>query len=298
MREGGGTQTVCAGKTQQELPTVHLLQFYTLEKLQEITHLMKNKKKRGFTLIELMIVLVLVSILAAVTVPKLIQVSDRNKLGEVTNLFQQTVAEARSLAMKTRQAVVVEVQNNQMWINLLDGAACNAPIRKRCFHSLGAVRDAANINFIDLNTQEFQSAGVDMCDLRVATPNAANNGQCTVSADLSAGGVGLCYNGSGQLWIRTVADANTVCTETNAPDANANWAKACVPWIAGGASAITAAGSTWFSGADVRFNRFDTGAGLCPAGAVTPPGGAEDVTRRVIVPAGGHPFIKLVQSGM
>lgn len=249
---------------------------------------MKIAKSRGYTLLELMIVLVMIAILAAVTVPKLMEVSQRNRLGELTNMFQEVVAEARSLAIKSRRAVVVEIRNGSVWVNLLDSVDCTGDIRKRCFR----VVDTMGAAELDLETTEFSDAGIDMCNLRIATIDAA--GGCVISStDWASSGVGLCYNGSGQLWIREDVDTNTECGKSDAPSVTA-WNKACVPWVTADA-VVSAVGSTLFSGADIRFNRFSSGAGTCPVGSITPTG-AEDITRRVLVPAGGHPFVKMAQT--
>ncbi|MBN2342678.1 MAG: type II secretion system protein [Deltaproteobacteria bacterium] len=258
---------------------------------------MKKKMNRGFTLLELMIVVVMVAILAAVTVPKMMQVSSRNKLGEVTNLFQETMAEARALAMKTRQAVVVEVRSNQLWVNMLAGTECNGPIEndgaadtKRCIQLI----DSLGSNVVNLALPEYTNAGVAMCDIRVAVLDA---GACSTENITIGDAFALCYNGTGQLWARTDPDkaTNTACGDSSAPDPDAGWQKTCVPWIGANAT-VSATQGTWFSGADVRFNRFTAGSGSCASGGLdsAAPTGSEDITRRVIVPAGGHPIVKLV----
>lgn len=264
---------------------------------------MKKFKVRGYTLIELMVTVVLIAILAAVTVPQLNEVHKRNKLSEVTSLFQRTVAGARALAMQSRQAVVIEVRNDSMWVNLLNGTACNAPVRQRCFNlaendgvdpTVAAANPGAGVVY--LKTLDYTDSGIDMCSFRIAAVNATS-GTCAVdSTDYSASGAAFCYNGSGQLWVRAgsgAIDANAVCNATGALNAAAPWRKTCSPWItAGGTPSSTQ--TDWFSGGDVRFNRFTAGTGNCPPGAASvTPAGAEDVTRRVMIPAGGHPYVKL-----
>jgi type II secretory pathway pseudopilin PulG len=245
---------------------------------------------------------VLIAILAAVTVPQLNEVNRRNKLSEMTSLFQRTVAGARALAMKNRQAVVIEVRNDSMWVNLLAGTACNSPARQRCFDlaendGVDPTVAAANPGqgVVYLKTPEYTDAGVDMCSFRIAAIDTSA-GACVVETGYSATGAALCYNGSGQLWIRAgsgTIDANAVCNATAPLNPDANWRRACSPWVgAGGTPSSTQ--TDWFSGADVRFNRFTAGTGNCPPGAASvAPVGAEDVTRRIVIPAGGHPYVKL-----
>ena len=264
---------------------------------------MKKMKIRGYTLIELMVTVVLIAILAAVTVPQLNEVNKRNKLSEMTSLFQRTMAGARALAIKNRQAVVVEIRNDSMWINLLNGMACNSPARKRCFNlaendgvdpTVAAANPGAGVVY--LKTSDYVDAGIDMCSLRVAAVNTSAGTCAADAADYSSSGAALCYNGSGQLWIRAGSgeiDANAVCNATGELNSAANWRKACSPWVGAGGTASSTQ-TDWFSGADVRFNRFTAGTGNCPIGAASAaPAGAEDITRRILIPAGGHPYSKL-----
>ncbi|MBN2716789.1 MAG: type II secretion system protein [Deltaproteobacteria bacterium] len=240
---------------------------------------MKLHKNRGYTLIELMIVVALIAIVAAITVPKITEVNERTALSETVDLVQRSIADARTLSMKTRKAVVVELRQNNLWINVLSGTSCDSSIAKRCF-DMGESNRANTVNTATLPVS-------NMCNLRVA---AIASDSCTVSADLTGSGVGLCYNGTGQLWIRQGADTMAECTGTAGAAPNP-WEKACSPWL-GANAAVSSTLSNKFSGADVRFNR---GISSCPAGSATP-AAAQDVTRRVMVPAGGHPYIKQVSS--
>ena len=246
------------------------------EAWQEQYNIMKIfRKRRGYTLIELVVVMALIAIVAAITVPKLSTVRDRTELSDTVSLFQRTIADAKSLAMKNRRAVTIEIRPDKMWVNVLSGMSCDDAIAKRCFHTgESGGRDTTAINL--------------MCDLRSAS---VVSNACTVNAnELSGGGLGICYNGSGHMWIRTGEDTNAACAAVAGASPNP-WLRACAPWI-GANAATNATQSTWFSGVDARFNR---GVSACPAGSATP-SAAQDVTRRVIVPAGGHPYIKLVES--
>ncbi|MBN2529829.1 MAG: prepilin-type N-terminal cleavage/methylation domain-containing protein [Deltaproteobacteria bacterium] len=258
---------------------------------------MKKAYNRGYTLIELMITVLLIAILAAVTVPKLTEIKRRNRLSDATNLVQRTIADARALAMKSRQAVVVEIRNNAMWVNLLDGADCSDNVRKRCFDlkendGVDATLEPADPihSKVYLATDEFVDAGVAMCDVRVALVAGS---ACVVRQPASGMSIALCYNGTGQLWIRERMVGNTDCTDGTDVDTTAVWERACVGWLGATPSSDK---KTWMSGADIRFNRFDSGTAACPAGDGAPTN-AVDVTRRVMVPAGGHPYVKLIGAG-
>jgi len=261
----------------------------TSELLDEETIVADNTQgNRGFTLIELMVVVLLVAIMAAITVPQLVEVTRRGHLEETVNAVHRAVADARALAMKTRLATVVEIREESVWINQLATEACTSGYRKRCVQVMGATAIAADENVLRWDQGAVDKAGVAMCSFRQAAVNAT--GVCAVS-NLSLGdGGAVCFNGSGQLWVRSGGDDTTLCAATDAAqDPTTVWLKSCVPWAAnpGGATAQNA-----FSGADVRFNRFESGAGTCPPGG-TLSADAKDVTRQVLIPAGGHPLVRL-----
>lgn len=240
----------------------------------------------GFSLIELMIVLVIIAIFAAVAIPQIIEKSRSNKLTDIANMVQQTTSQVRVQAMRSRRAVVVEYDGstNQMWLNVLEGANCWSAIDNRCVHNLDSDTFVAadDTRHFDLRSAEYQEAGVFMCDAQVSVESS---GACAAPAALSlTGQFGLCYSGEGDLWVRPSADDATTCSGTGAVVARANWNKAC-PYRDG--EEISSDGGL------LRFNRFDPegSGGSCADGASATD--FLDVTRTVVVPSSGSPHSRV-----
>jgi prepilin-type N-terminal cleavage/methylation domain-containing protein len=254
----------------------------------ETRFIMTIQKTRGFTLIELMMVTVLVAIMAAIVAPQLIDVNDRGNLDKVVNDTQKVIAFAKALAVKTRHAVVVEVRGDSIWVNTLQTNDCASKYRERCVMSAGDTKNAADTNVFRWDAPVYKASGVAMCDFRVASFGQTNTCDIT-TITLPGGGAGLCYNGSGQLFIRTSIDTASACGQTSDPSNSAIWTKACVPWV--GSNNSDSAND--FSGADIRFNRFESASGKCAADGSSLSPDVEGITRQILIPAGGHPMVRL-----
>lgn len=69
----------------------------------------KNLAMRGFTLIEMLVVIVIISIVLAIAAPSLIDFTRRQSLSSAGSVLQSACMEARGLSIKSRQNVRVEV---------------------------------------------------------------------------------------------------------------------------------------------------------------------------------------------
>lgn len=105
------------------------------------------KKHNGFTLIELMIVVALVAILAAVGVPSFREFIQNNRLATQANTFLTGLKLARSEAVKRGVNVVVCASNDQVqcagtwnngWILFVDGNGDNARATTETLIRVGA----------------------------------------------------------------------------------------------------------------------------------------------------------------
>jgi len=257
---------------------------------------MTSKKRPGFTLIELMVVLVIIGVFALVTVPHLVEQRRRNVLTDFTNMFEQSAADARILAMQTRRAVVMEYRKDKIWINTLEGANCWDDIAQRCVHNKGQKADDDNENEFRLDSEEYKHSMVSVCDIRYAAITSASGvSQCTQTVVSLSNTLALCYSGKGELYIRGAEDSGVSCSATGALSLGfSDWSKACPLWAAGGTVDDGGSGQTTsYSGAMFRANRYgNTSGGKCPLGG-NPTGDVLGVTREIYIPAGGAPYSKV-----
>ncbi|MCP4599360.1 MAG: type II secretion system protein [Proteobacteria bacterium] len=234
---------------------------------------MKNRFKYGFTLIEMMVVLTIMAVVCAISIPGIVEITYRNALTSMVNDFQQAAAKTRELAMQTRQAAVLEVRENTIWINLLDGAHCTADLAQRCLTNTGA----GGTGEIDLD-ELIAESGSAMCGGYSLTPET----NCTTKTPLPHAAFAICYSGRGELFVRDDTDDNMECGASTTDQASADaWLQACGTSTAQTIDTVTTSLDI-YDGAVVLFNRID-GDCAVPIG----------VRRGVFFPSNGMPYSKI-----
>ncbi len=251
---------------------------------------MSEKGQHGFTLIELMVVMVIIAVFAALVAPQIGEVSRRGKLTDLTNMVQQSAAQVRTYALQTRRASVLEVSDGRVWVNVLEGSDCWSGLRleNRCMHNYGKQATQDQDNRFDMSIAEYTDAGAYLCNVDLAH---MASGTCQLNTDIAPGtSFALCYSGDGELFYRAGADATT-CSGPDVDYASDDpghsggslagrdsWKRACT--IKGG-------DRDGFSGALLYFNRFESPPSACESDDVL------DVLRGVHVPQGGAPYSRV-----
>ena len=253
-----------------------------------------KKNKNGFTLLELMVVVVIIGIFSAVAIPGIMEIRYRNTLTDSAARVRSAAQAIRDLAMKTRQAAVLEVRPDTMWVNLLDGPKCNDAIQKKC---VGPLADRNGEVLLYAGGGLGAKAGVKLTHgvvLQMVTPEDAEDAACTATNLEVGNGFALCYGGDGELRFRKDGDQTAACTPGEDAEAPENsFARACtVDPVTGIAAVAFPDGETvsLTDGVVLGLNRYEDGDGDTDA-----EGEPADVLRLVYVPINAAPYSEIAQ---
>ncbi|TVP55395.1 MAG: prepilin-type N-terminal cleavage/methylation domain-containing protein [Halomonadaceae bacterium] len=83
--------------------------------LQRSSLSLNHRYARGFTLVELMIVVLLVAVVAAIAVPNFRQLVENNRISAGTNSIVSTLSYARSEALRQGRRVTVDARVDGAW---------------------------------------------------------------------------------------------------------------------------------------------------------------------------------------
>lgn len=242
---------------------------------------MKSTPQPGFTLVELMVVVVIIGVFAALAASHLGSVSHRNRLTGLTQDVQQLGSRARSVAIQTRRAAVVEFATRGIWLNLLSGGNCWSTPQSKCAYDSYLVSPGGGepLNLYLLSSELVQSEIV-MCGGTARTLDGSGNLGTTA---LPAAGFALCYSGAGELWIREAGDSKTTCAQPSVSGDSADWVRAAgaaTPTVVN----LFGVNADLLDGAVVGLNRTE---GRACSGTVAD---SIDVRQAVFFPTGGAPF--------
>jgi type II secretion system protein H len=109
-------------------------------------------KQRGFTLIELIVVMAIAGIAAVIAVPNLISYAQRNEGLAVARRFTQDISWARNEAMTTGQAVTITVGSDCTWSTQIGSAAqpnqsLSAALKASSYSGASCQSAAATLSF-------------------------------------------------------------------------------------------------------------------------------------------------------
>lgn len=101
------------------------------------------KNRRGFSLIELTVSLMLVGVLSAMVAPKVYEATDYNNVVSVKRSLVTHFASAQSSAVQRGRQVSVHIEQDSIWIAVVKASGDSAITRKQSLLDLGADVEAS-----------------------------------------------------------------------------------------------------------------------------------------------------------
>lgn len=156
---------------------------------------MKGKNNKGFTLVELMIVVVLMAILAAIAAPAYRNYMARSRLNGAARLVLTDLASARMDAVK---------MNRRVEVYFTGGSSSPAATYKICddANGDGAVSDGEGRNIIRNIQNHFYDVSVGSNNNPIFFPNGTATNMATVNVSNGTDSRQITISIAGRVWIQ------------------------------------------------------------------------------------------------
>ncbi len=99
-------------------------------------------RRRGYTLAEILIVIAIIGILSAISVPRLAHLKDRGELSSATTRLNRAVMAARQAAIQRGQRAYFKLNNNVVWVIIdtlgtgVDSVVVSRPFNIKTSHNV------------------------------------------------------------------------------------------------------------------------------------------------------------------
>jgi type IV fimbrial biogenesis protein FimT len=152
---------------------------------------MLNTSRNGFTLIELIIVVTIIGIIAAITLPSFKSLLENRKLIAAADTLQSDFQFAKSESIKRNKAMVLSFENkgSANWCyGINESVACDCTVTNDC--------SVKSVNSSDLDTVVLTNTGPDDVIYSQFTGFASPTGDLIFEIGSKQAGVELQFNGS------------------------------------------------------------------------------------------------------